>query len=65
MYSFVQLCAKGEVIHETTQEHRIHKIENLCTKQENLHKKSVCYIIHLKNIIWELLQKKTKVFVFV
>jgi hypothetical protein len=31
---------KGETIHKTIQEHRIHKIENKYTKQENIGKKN-------------------------
>jgi hypothetical protein len=36
-----QLYAKGETIHKTIQEHRIHKMENRYTKQENKHKKNI------------------------
>jgi hypothetical protein len=36
-----QLYAKGETIHKTIQKHRIHKIENKNTKQENKRKKNI------------------------
>jgi len=32
---------KGEIINKTTQNHRIHKIENKYTKQGNNHKKYI------------------------
>jgi hypothetical protein len=35
-----QLHTKGETIHITIQEHRIHKIENKYTKQVNIGKKN-------------------------
>ena len=35
-----QLHTKGETINKTIQEHRIHKIGNKYTKQENLGKKN-------------------------
>jgi hypothetical protein len=34
-----QLYTKGETIHKTIQKHRIHKIENKHTKQDNKHKR--------------------------
>ena len=35
-----QLHTKGETTHKTIQKHRIHKIENKHTKQENKHEKN-------------------------
>jgi len=36
-----QLYTKREPIHKTTQKHRIYKIENKYTKQENRHKYNI------------------------
>jgi hypothetical protein len=36
-----QLYTKGETINNAIQKHRIHKIENQNTKQENNHKKNI------------------------
>jgi len=35
------MCTKGETIRTTIQKHRIKKIENNHTKQENKHKKNI------------------------